>query len=246
MKLSFAAALTALSLLSTAALAEVRTVTVTAALQSPGSLPDGSVLTIELLDVSRADAPSTTLSEQTFHVTALPVTTELPYESDLIDDRMTYAVAATLRSGETLLARTTSAHTVLTRGAGDSVEAVLETMTMSSGTEPVEPDTTWTAFEIGGRMLVVDNPPTMTILEDGKFSFFGGCNQFSGQADISDGNFTVTQPIAGTRKACPPPMSTVEEAMIEAIGNSVGYVRNGELLTLVNRAGVATVRFKAS
>ncbi|GGL82463.1 hypothetical protein GCM10011534_00680 [Pseudooceanicola nanhaiensis] len=244
MKTCLAAAL-ALALPAAPALAEIATVEVTATYAGEAPIPEGAILAVELRDVSKADAPSVTLSLQMLTVAGMPVTVALPYEDTLIDDRMTYAVAARLLSGDTVVARTTTSNMVLTRDAGDSVEIALEPMQTRQTTtpEPIPASVTWNAFEVGGRMLIVDTPPTLTVTEDGTVSVFAGCNQFTGQAEMTEGGFVVSQPMAGTRKACPPPVMELEAVVIDALGNTAGYVLNGDLLTLVNAYGVPTIRF---
>lgn len=242
---TFLAAALALIPLAGPALAEIKTVNVTATLEEGAPLPEGAVIAITLSDVSKADAPAVTLSQQVLSIAELPVTVDLPYEDTLIDDRMSYAVAAQVRSGESVIARTTTIFPVLTRDAGDSVEVALESMDMakSEPAEPIPASVTWNAFEVGGRMLVIDNPPTLTVMEDGTFSVFAGCNQFNGQAEMTDGGFVVSKPMAGTRKACPPPVMELEKVVIEAMGNSKGYVLTDDRLTLVNAYGLPTIRF---
>jgi len=244
MKTLFAMALSLAPLVATPALAEIRTVAVTAEMAETARLPDSAVIAIELLDVSKADAPSVTLSMQMLTIKGLPVAVELPYESELIDDRMSYAVAARIVSGDTVLARTTTSYPVITRGAGNSVEVTLEPMQMAASSSEIETGVTWTAFEIGGRMLVLDTPPTLTVMPEGTFSVFGGCNQFTGQADMSDGNFTVTGPMAGTRKMCPEPVMKLEQDVVDAMTGAKGFVVSGNNLTLVNAAGVPVIRFQ--
>ncbi|WP_375691825.1 META domain-containing protein [Pseudooceanicola sp. LIPI14-2-Ac024] len=240
---AFAAPFLIAAALATPALAEVRTVTVTAEQQDAVEIPDGAMLRIDLLDVSKADAPSETITTQAMRITTLPLTVPLPYESELIVDNMTYAVSARVMSGESVLARTTTSHTVLTRGAGEAVTVVLEASQPAGDGTPIDIEVTWTAFEIGGRMLIVDNPPTLTLMPDGTFSVFAGCNQVNGSAEVTETGFEVQQPMASTRKLCPEPQMKLEEMTVEALESTRGYVRNGDLLTFVNAAGVPVLRF---
>lgn len=97
--------------------------------RSRNALPPGTVVTVRLLDVSRADAASVTLDEQQIRLDGaqLPKPFALKVASARIDPRMSYAVAADARLDGRLLMISTTRHSVLTRGAPSSgVEVVLE------------------------------------------------------------------------------------------------------------------------
>lgn len=231
---------------TSAAMAETATVSVTAQAEGDITLPEGSLLGIELLDVSRADAPSTIVSSVFMQVSALPVTLDVPYDTSMIDDRMSYTVSGSVMAGDGTVYHTTSAAPVITRDAGDSVTITLDgVITPQEAPAPVSDPlgaNAWTAYEIGGRMLVTDDAPTLTLMPDGTFSLYAGCNRYMGQADIADGAFVVAQPMAGTRMYCGDRMA-LEQTTLEAFEASVGYLRTGDQLVLVNEAGLATMRF---
>ena len=89
-------------------------------------LPESAVLTVQLADVSLADAPSKTIAEQKIRPVRVPAAFTLSYDPATIDPRHTYAVSASVRD-ETgkLLFVTDTQHAVLTQGAGDSVDVVM-------------------------------------------------------------------------------------------------------------------------
>lgn len=229
------------------ALAESRTLSITATRADDTALPADAVLDVELLDVSRADAPSKQLASQRFRVKGWPALIRLPYDGAAIDPRMEYRVAARLVSGDRVILRTTTAYPVLTRGASDSVRIVLDTT--EGPAAAASPETglsgvTWEVGELGGRALVADDPPTLTFLDDGSFAMFGGCNRFRGKAQPADGRVAFPQPIAGTMKMCPPLRMELEKAMLAALGRTTGYQRNGLLLAFTDEAGVVVMRFR--
>ncbi|RZT95037.1 YbaY family lipoprotein [Rivibacter subsaxonicus] len=97
--------------------------------RSRNALPPGTVVSVRLLDVSRADAPSVTLDEQQIRLEGaqLPKPFALKVAAERVDPRMSYAVAADARLDGKLLMISTTRHSVLTRGAPSSgVEVVLE------------------------------------------------------------------------------------------------------------------------
>jgi putative lipoprotein len=94
--------------------------------------PEGSVLTVRLDDISRADAPATTLASEELDLdgAAFPIEFELSYDSDDIDERFTYAVSARIEYQGDLLAVTDTVVPVITNDAptsGVSVPLVLTT-----------------------------------------------------------------------------------------------------------------------
>jgi uncharacterized lipoprotein YbaY len=83
-------------------------------------------VTVELLDVSRADAPSEPFSTQNLKdADALPVPYELLYDPSSIDPKHEYAVRAKITEGGRLLWTSDTRHAVLTRGAPSHVEIVV-------------------------------------------------------------------------------------------------------------------------
>lgn len=229
------------------ALAEPRTLTITARLAEGATLPPDATIEVELLDVSRADAPSTRIAGQRYLLPALPAEMRLDYDAAAIDPRMTYVVSAHVLSGEAVVLRTTSAFPVLTRDASESPEIILEatgggTPAAAAGSAAIE-GIAWTATEIAGRALIAQAPPTIAFEPDGSFAMFGGCNRFRGRATIGDGRITFVEPFAGTRRLCPPDRMKLEDDIVAALQATSGYVRNGPLLSFTNDAGRVTARF---
>lgn len=206
-------------------MAAPRTLSVTAARADDTAIPADAVLDVELLDVSRADAPSATVASARFRVKGWPALVRLAYDAAAIDPRMEYRVAARLLSGDRVMLRTATAYSVLTRGASDSVRIVLESTeapVAAASPGPGLAGITWVVGEIGERAVVADDPPTLTFLDGGSFAMFGGCNRFRGKAQPADGSVAFPQPIAGTMKLCPPPRMELEKAMLDALGDTAG------------------------
>lgn len=110
---------------SPAGATEVR---VTATYRERIMLPPGHVLTVKVEDVSRADAPARVLAETTQRMDgrAPPYAVALSVPNDRIDSRMEYAARAEIRDPSGALRFTTDTrHSVLTRGAPNSVEIVM-------------------------------------------------------------------------------------------------------------------------
>ncbi len=211
------------------------------------ALPPDAVLEVELLDTSRADAPSVRLSSQRFKLASVPRAVEIAYDTDLIDERHTYTVAAKIISDGHVMFRSTTATPVLTRDAPDSAELVLEMMPRRAGGNDAEQsiyDINWEVYEIAGRLLIVENPPSLTIDQDGQFGLYGGCNRFTGTLDAANGKFSMPDNFAGTKMACPEDQVKLEQDTIKALSAAVGYVTNGTNLALRNASDVTVLRLR--
>jgi uncharacterized lipoprotein YbaY len=90
------------------------------------AMPPNAALTVSLADVSRADAPAETLASRRIEEPGnVPIDVELTYDPSIIDERLTYAVRATIEVDGTMWWTSTQAHHVLTRGAPDHVEVMV-------------------------------------------------------------------------------------------------------------------------
>ncbi len=94
--------------------------------------PSGEVV-VQLLDVSRMDAPSVTLAEQRIKANGKqpPFAYELTVDAARIDPRMRYAVSARILRGEQLLFINDTQYPVLTQGGGTTANLVLVRVTPS-------------------------------------------------------------------------------------------------------------------
>ena len=93
------------------------------------ALPEGTVVTIKLLDTTLADAPSMELGRDVIeNADRIPVSFRIEYDRDRLSDRNEYSLSAHVRHGDDLLYVNDTVHPVLTRGApGDSDVVVVST-----------------------------------------------------------------------------------------------------------------------
>ena len=91
------------------------------------ALDPSAEVVVQLLDVSRMDAPSVTLAEQRIKANGKqpPFAYELQVDAARIDPRMRYAVSARILRGEQLLFINDTQNPVLTQGGGTTVDLVL-------------------------------------------------------------------------------------------------------------------------
>lgn len=88
------------------------------------ALPPTAVLTVSLLDVSRADAPSTQIAQERIETAGkqVPFTFGFAYDRARIQERNRYAVRAEIRDGERLLFTTDTSYPVITQGNPKNVD----------------------------------------------------------------------------------------------------------------------------
>ncbi len=91
------------------------------------ALPATAVLTVRMVDVSRADAPSTTIVEQRIETGGkqVPFSFAMAYDRSKIVERNRYAVQAEIRDGGRLLFISDTNYPVLTQGNPRNVEIVV-------------------------------------------------------------------------------------------------------------------------
>ncbi len=92
------------------------------------ALPPSALITVKLVDVSRADAAAIVLGEQQIRAEGkqVPFAFSIPYDRAGIDSRMSYAVQARIEDGGQLLFISDQHYPVLTRGAPTRVDLVLQ------------------------------------------------------------------------------------------------------------------------
>lgn len=206
------------------------------------ALPADAVVDVALLDVSRMDVAATVLSEKTIEPTRqVPIPFELAYDAGAIDPRMSYAVRATIRRGETHLFVTDRHYPVLTRGNGDHVELVL--VRSGGGSTPVADaaltNTRWILRTLGGEAVPIEPNQRPAFLQfghgqDDRVLGRAGCNTFRGGFMV-DGQKLEFGALATTRKACPD--MSLEDRFYRALGQVDRHEIQGTWLILQGQAG---------
>jgi putative lipoprotein len=110
-------------------------VTGTVAYRERIALPPDAVIKVQLVDVSRADAPAIVLGEQVLEARGkqVPFAFVITYDPSKIDERMSYAVQARIEEGGRLRFITDQHYAVITRGAPTNVDLLLRSVGTASG-----------------------------------------------------------------------------------------------------------------
>ena len=117
LRLVFAAALITLAVLGAAACSGRNTVSGTITFDGDAAIPDGSVLTVQLRDVSYQGAASILIAEQTIeNPKRFPLDFSVQYDPGDIDQRAIYGLGIRITLNDRLLYINDTAFDVLTRG----------------------------------------------------------------------------------------------------------------------------------
>lgn len=213
------------------------------------ALPPSSVVRVRLEDVSRADAPSETLAEQTIPTEGrqVPIPFALEYDPSQIESERRYVVRAEIRDGEGALRWTTdTAFPVLTQGAPSEGIEVRVVPVASSAESHVEASAlvgpTWRLLEIGMPDGGAETPEaaetnTITFAPDGRISGQADCNRFFGSYTVEGESGLSFSRIGSTLAACPPPSSA--DAYLRTLNAVESFVQTGNRLRLKTADGHA-------
>lgn len=223
------------------ALAVEPVITGTATFRERMALPPGAALEVELLDVSRADAPAIRLAEARIAVMRqVPIPFALHVEPSRIEQGNAYAVAARLSVDGRVAFRSDTLHPVLGRGAGRDVEILLRRVASpEAGPELVGP--TWVAEQIQGRRVAERLPSTITFTAEGRAHGTGGCNRFTGGFAL-EGRALRFGAMASTNMACEEAAMDQEQRFHAALAVVRGYRIAGGILHLTDAAGATLIR----
>ena len=186
------------------------------------TLPPGARVDVELVDVSRADAPSVTIAcVRIEDVHASPIPYQLTYDPALIDSRFTYALTARIYVGDRLLFLSTTHHPAL----GDEVDTeILVERIASPDEKATELDIygSWLAEDIEGGGVIDNLQTTLEIDQDGRAGGHGGCNSYGGEVTI-DGDTIRFGRMAGTLMACAEAVMNQEGKFHDALGRVAAF-----------------------
>jgi len=166
------------------------------------TLPPTATVLVQLLDVSRADAPAAAIAEDRITgATGSPIPYRLEFDQDRIDLRHSYALQARIFDGDRLLFVNAKHHTVFAGGRNNT-----RIMVRRIATTPAPPSAAtgrWLAEDLLGGGVLDRLQTVLEIAPDGVVTGTGGCNRFNGRAKIEDDRIAFG-PIASTKMACTP------------------------------------------
>lgn len=207
-----------------AALAEARTLSGTVTYRERMALPPDAQITVQLQDVSLADAPAKVLGETVIAPPAqVPAPFELEYDSAAIQPGHSYALQARITRGGQLIYINTSRHAVL-GDQPDATEILVERVAQdpdAKASDMTKPDPSalagrWIAEDIGGMGVLDRAESVLELAADGSVTGSGGCNHMRGTATLGQADIRFG-PLAATRRACIPALGDQEARFFAAL-----------------------------
>ena len=222
---------------------EFLTLTGSVSLREPADLPRGTLLTVTLEDVSRADEPAVTLAQtQMSPHSQPPIAFSLVYPGPAVQPGAIYAARARLTLGDQLLYTTTEQYRV---DALNPVAIQLVMDAVPTSTQPPKPDasltdTYWKLTEVNGQPVIVTDamrePNLVLQSQESRFAGSGGVNRLMGGYTLDGASLTFSN-AASTMMAGPPEAMAQEQVIVSALSRVHGYAIAGDQLTLVDDAG---------
>jgi len=189
------------------------------------ALPPGFVVKVELLDVSRQDAPAETINSiELTPAHQVPIPYEIPFDKTRINPRHSYAVRGRIFVGGRLWFTSTQVIPVITQGAPRHADIWLQrAVSPQAGNEAAAPNLVdanllgnWLVEDISGRGVIDTLQSTLSFDANGRVYGMGGCNRFTG-AIKSSGDGLSFGPLAATQMACPPAIADQESRYFSAL-----------------------------
>lgn len=223
------------------------------------ALPPGSVVTIELQEMSVETQSVSVLAEETITTNGanVPIPFTVQYDVAAINEQSDYVLSVRIKNGEVISFATIDPYPVITKGNRETGVVVMLTQQteVASDNTPVPPtnqsvqlignDFVWKYTE-GDTIEDTDSPITPTgeqfvlrFSEDGQFTSTTDCNQVSG-GYVQDGEVLSLGPIVTTLMACDGEDSK-ESVYLAELGRvtSFSITENNQLrLNLLRDSGV--------
>jgi putative lipoprotein len=103
----------------------------------------------------------------------------------------------------------------------------------------------WSAVDMNGIRLSQGQQVKLQFVSATEVAGFGGCNSFTGRADLSGGKVRLG-PLAATQRACAPQAMAEEAMFFGALGRARSAREENGQLILLDEAGKPLVRFSRS
>ncbi|WP_240230493.1 META domain-containing protein [Devosia lacusdianchii] len=201
-------------------------------------LPESAKVSVELADISLADAPAKVLGAVEATGASSPYTYSISYDPSAIEPGHRYSVSARITDGDELLFISTSNNSVFGTDPDTTdilVERVAEAISAASEGWP---DGSWLVEDIDGRGVIDNLQTVLVVAADGQVSGTGGCNSIGGKARI-DGVAIHFGELFSTEMACAPAIMDQESKFLDALGRAASYRIDAQRdkLILVDAAG---------
>ena len=205
------------------------------------ALPPSAVLSVQLADVSLADAPAKIIGEQTIKPAGqVPISFEIKLDPSVIGSQMTYALQARITVDGKLMFISDVRHQVdpLT----DAPQTIMLKMVRQAPTASVF-DQLWLVDYVDGIGAIAAPQATFRVSEAGKAGGSGPCNTYFATAKV-DGQAIAISDIGSTYKACAPEVMAEEKALFDALAKAASYSVGAGKLVISDKDGREILRFR--
>jgi putative lipoprotein len=221
-------------------------------------LPPNAQVTVQLADVSLADAPAAIIGEQQISPAGqVPIKFEIKFDPSVIQPNMTYALQARISVDNQLWFITDTRHkvdplantpqTVMVRKVSGNGGATSETIfgkdwnvDFIDGVDVLpEPRAT---LRIDGVDVLPEPRATLRIDETGRIGGRGPCNGYFANAKIDGTKLTIGQ-AGATMMACAPELMKAEQGLFQAFAKVASYKLVDRTLTMVDKDDHDVLRF---
>ncbi|MHA6684191.1 YbaY family lipoprotein [Mesorhizobium sp. A556] len=210
------------------------------------ALPPNAVLSVQLADVSRADAPAAILGEQKIVPAGqVPIKFEIKFDPSVIQTNMSYALQARITVDDKLWFITDTRHQV------DPLSREAQTVMVRKVAQQDEPTTAqtiygkdWVAELVDGVEKLPERRATFRIEQTGAITGKGFCNGYFASARIDASSLVIGQ-AGSTQMACEPELMAADAALFEAFAKAGSYNADADGLVIADKDGRAVLRFKA-
>ena len=206
------------------------------------ALPPNAQVTVQLADVSLADAPAAIIGEQQISPAGqVPIKFEIKFDPSVIQPNMTYALQARISVDNQLWFITDTRHQV--NPLADTQQTVM--VRKVSGGDGATSETIlgkdWKVDFIDGIDVLPEPRATFRVDENGRIGGKGPCNGYFANAKIDGSKITIGQ-AGATMMACAPDLMKAEQALFKAFAKVASYRLADGALTLVDENGHDVLR----
>lgn len=204
------------------------------------ALPENAALSVQLADVSLADAPAVVIGEQEISPAGqVPVKFEIKFDDSAIRPNMTYALQARITVDGELWFINDTHHGV--DPLAKEEHSVLVKRVARQSNHPLQ-NVDWRLIFIDGFEGLPERAATLTIGDDGRAHGKGPCNGYFGGVKIDGERISVGQ-VGATQMACEPKLMQAEHAYFQSLAKVENYKLDGDTLTFSDADGKELLRF---
>ncbi|MBN9241509.1 MAG: YbaY family lipoprotein [Mesorhizobium sp.] len=211
------------------------------------ALPAGALVTVQLADVSLADAPAAVVAEQKITPTGqVPVPFELKFKSSAVLEKHSYALQARITVNNELMFINDERHQVDPATSEPQTIVVKMVRQQAEGGDAAAiMDRTWALTFIDGIGGIEGSKATFRLQKDGRVVGQAPCNRYFATAGTKGMTMTIGKPGA-TMMACEQKLMAQERAFFDAFGKVAGFKLENGALVLTAQDGRALLRFAAT